>query len=261
MGGTCEPPAYPAMPHFNVADYQLSADYPPDKESFWNYPAEKDGWCAVHTALKGEIALLAEAFAALKSRDRGLVDWEIKCIQTAFACHFQHVSWHHHDEDDSFVPFMKQRVKYPDKLEADHPKIEAQCQKVKQAIEKLTEGDSLDELTVEWKKYGDMIGPHMDEEEATALLLLRAYFKPEDLKPVIEYIMQNGPKIEMGSCIYFMGVEIFRKEFMVQEKIPPFVWYIDFQFRLAEFKRRVIKNVEALKLGEEPSEGSRCIIS
>ena len=171
------------------------------------------------------------------------------------------MSWHHHDEDDSFVPFMKQRVKYPDKLEADHPKIEAQCQKVKQAIEKLTEGDSLDELTVEWKKYGDMIGPHMDEEEATALLLLRAYFKPEDLKAVIEYIMQNGPKIEMGSCIYFMGVEIFRKEFMVQEKIPPFVWYIDFQFRLAEFKRRVIKNVEALKLGEEPSEGSRCIIS
>ena len=108
---------------------------------------------------------------------------------------------------------------------------------MKQAIEKLTEGDSLDELIVEWKKYGDMIGPHMDEEEATALLLLRAYFKPEDLKPVIEYIMQSGPKIEMGSCIYFMSVEIFRKEFMVQEKIPPFVWYIDFQFRLAEFKR------------------------
>ena len=79
--------------------------------------------------------------------------------------------------------------KYLDKLEADHPKIEAQCQKVKQAIEELTEGDSLDELIVEWKKYGDMIGPHMDEEEATALLLLRAYFKPEDLKPVIEYIM------------------------------------------------------------------------
>lgn len=47
---------------------------------------------------------------------------------------------------------------------------------------------------------------------------------------------------------------------MVQEKIPSFVWYIDFQFRLAEFKRRVIKSVEALKLGEEPSEGPRCII-
>lgn len=64
----------------------------------------------------------------------------------------------------------------------------------------------------------------------------------------------------MGSCIYFMGVEILRKEFMVQEKISSFVWDIDFQFRLAEFKRRVIKSVEALKLGEEPSEGPRCII-
>ena len=73
-------------------------------------------------------------------------------------------------------------------------RIEAQCQKVKQAIEELTEGDSLDELIVEWKKYGDMIGPHMDEEEATALLLLRAYFKPEDLKPVIEYIQCNAKR-------------------------------------------------------------------
>ena len=133
----------------------------------------------------------------------------------------------------------------------------------KQAIEGLKEGDTLDEIIVEWKKYGDMICPHMDEEEATALLLLRAYFKPEDLKPVIEYIMKFGPKIEMGSCIYFMGIEKFRKEFMPQEKIPFFVWHIDFQFRLAEFKGRVIKHIDALKCGEKPSEGADhwCTIS
>lgn len=250
---------------FDVAKYQLSPDYPPDKESSWHYPPEADGWCAVHKALKGEIALFAEAFAAIKSRDRdrGLVAWEIKSIQTAFAGHFEHVRWHHHDEDESFVPFMKQRVRYPEKLEADHPRIEAQCDKVKQAIEGLKEGDTLDEIIVEWGKYGDMICPHMDEEEATALLLLRAYFKPEDLKPVIEYIIKFGPKIEMGSCIYFMGIEKFRQEFMIQEKVPFFVWHIDFQFRLAEFKDRVIKHIDALKCGERPSEetGHWCTIS
>jgi hypothetical protein len=101
----------------------------------------------------------------------------------------------------------------------------------------------------------------MDEEEATALLLLRAYFKPEDLKPVIEYIVANGPKIEMGSCIYFMGVDKFYNEFMKQEGIPFFVYYVDFQFRLREFKERVAKHIDALKSGEQPlGAGVRCII-
>ena len=264
-GGSILLPHYPvSMAAFNVADYGLSPDYPPDKESFWHYPPEEDGWCQVHRALKGEISMFADAFDAIKSRNNkdGLLEWEVTSIKTAFAGHFEHVHWHHHDEDESFVPFIKTRVKYPEKLESDHPTIEAQCDKIKSMIESLKEGDTVDDIIPEWKKYGDLICPHMDEEEATALLLLRAYFKPEDLKPVIEYIMANGPKIEMGSCIYFMGVDKFYNEFMKQEGIPFFVWYIDFQFRLREFEKRVAKHIDALKSGEEPPEASttRCII-
>lgn len=251
-------------PPFKVEEYQLSSEYPPDKESFWHYPPEKDGWCAVHRALKGEIRFMAEAFEAIESRESsvagGLKAWEVESIQSAFDGHFEHVHWHHNDEDDSFVPFMKERVKYPEKLESDHPTIEAQSDKIKSMIESLKEGDSVKNIRAEWKTYEDMICPHMDEEEATALLLLRAYFKPEDLKPVIEYIMKYGPKIEMGSCIYFMGVAKFREEFMPQESIPAFVWYVDFQFRLKQFEERVVKHVEALKSGEEPVGASRCVI-
>lgn len=145
---------------FNIADWQLVPEFPPDKEdSSWHYPPEKDGWCTVRRALKSEIKLFAEAFEAIQSRDMGLREWEVSCIQSAFAGHFEHVHWHHQDEDDSFVTFMKTRVKYPEKLEADLPIFGAQCKKVKEMIEALEEGGEVDNIIIEWKKC-----PHMDEE-------------------------------------------------------------------------------------------------
>jgi hemerythrin-like domain-containing protein len=184
------------MATFDPTDlkYQVDPAFPPDKESAWTYPPEKDGWAMSHLALTSEIRIFGEAFESIKSR--ALLDWEVKSIQTAFAGHYQHVTWHHNDEDDNVVPFFKKRFVYPERLESDHPKIEALGAKVKTKIEGLKPGDRIDDILMAWKKYGDMIVPHMDEENATALLLMRAYFTPQDLKPMIEYIIKNGPKVQ-----------------------------------------------------------------
>jgi hypothetical protein len=174
--------------------------------------------------------------------------------------HFDHVHWHHTDEDDTVVPFWKNRFKYPEKLEAAHPVIEAQIDKIKKIIEGFKPGDKIEGLASEWKKYEEMIVPHMDEEEALALPLYRVYFSAADMAPVIAEIIKNAPKIEMGSAAHVMGPDKFRSEFMVQEGIPFFVWHIDFKYRLAEFERRVVKHIEALKSGQEPVEKPRCAI-
>lgn len=55
--------------------------------------------------------------------------------------------------------------------------------------------------------------------------------------------MRNGPEIEMGSCIYFMGADTFYKEFMKHEGIP----------FLREFKDCVVEQLEATKAGVEPT--------
>jgi hemerythrin-like domain-containing protein len=192
-------------PFFDPTDkqYQLHAEFPPNKESTWKYPAEKDGWCCAHRALMGEIRIFTEAFESLKWRGNELVDWEITSIQTAFAGHLEHVTWHHSDEDDNVVPFLKKRFKYPAKLEAAHPEIEALSDKIKTAIEGLKAGDRIDPILAAWKEYGGIIVPHMKEEEEFALPLLRAYFTQDDLRPVIAYIIQHAPKIEMGSMAFF----------------------------------------------------------
>jgi hemerythrin-like domain-containing protein len=195
------------MTSFDPTDpkYQLTPEFLPDKESTWSYPKEDDGWVISHNALEGEIGMFLEALANIDSKGDGypLLEWEVKSLKTAFAAHFENVHWHHSDEDDNVVPFMKTRVKYPEKLETDHPTIEAQIDKIKGMIEGIKTGDTIGDLFVEWKKHQDLIVPHMHEENEVALPLMRAYFTAEDLKPVVEYIVKNGPKVSVLSLVYW----------------------------------------------------------
>lgn len=53
-----------------------------------------------------------------------------------------------------------------------------------------------------------------------------------------------------------MGEETFRKEFMPQEGIPFFVWFIDFRYRVALFQKEFLDPLEAIKTGVEPVSAS-----
>ena len=128
--------------------------------------------------------------------------------------------------------------------------------------------------------YEVMMKGHLKEEEDISLLLTRAYFTQSELAPKIQEIIGHGPKvcaehegrsivslflcvishtffqilqIEMGSFIDSCGVEKFRNGFMVQEGIPFFVWYIDFNSRHKFFLKQFKNPAEALKSGKEPA--------
>ena len=94
--------------------------------------------------------------------------------------------------------------------------------------------------------------PHLKEEEDIAVPLMRAYFTKEDLRPLIMKLIKKGADYEMGSFIHTFTPEAFRKDFMVQEGIPFFIWYIDFRFQYRCFAKDFVKNIDHLKRGTAP---------
>ena len=151
------------------------------------------------------------------------------------------------------TPALRERFKYPKKLESDHGNLMNQANKVKQIVENLSAGDAIDELLREWKVYEDIVAPHFKGEEEIGLPLYRAYFTQEEGNVLEQSIIKRISKFEMGSFIYFCGTQEFRKKFMPQAKIPFFVWYLEFSGMYSHFMNEWVKNVEAVKTGVEPA--------
>jgi hypothetical protein len=114
----------------------------------------------------------------------------------------------------------------------------------------LKDGSSVEDLHKEAVEYETMMLPHLKQEEEECLPLCRAYFLPEEVAPKVQEILADSPKIELGSIIMGMGIQEFRKEFMVQEGIPWFVWYLSFRGNAKFFKREFLKPIDSLKAGK-----------
>jgi hypothetical protein len=123
----------------------------------------------------------------------------------------------------------------------------------KKCVDELKEGGTVENLISVFKDYQEYMLPHLKEEEDIGLPLTRAFFSPAEFGLIIQKIIKNSPKIEMGSFIHCCGEEYFRKTFMPQEGIPFFVWYLEFASSYAMFLDINVKNIEALKSGKEPA--------
>jgi hypothetical protein len=119
-------------------------------------------------------------------------------------------------------------------------------------FKELKEGGTIDILLTTWIDYEDNMLPHLIMEEEQGLPLMRAYFTLEEIKPIVQEIVKHSPKHELGALVYWCGPDYFRNEFMPQEGIPSFVWYVDFQFKYSAYQQVFVKNVEAVKAGIEP---------
>jgi len=236
--------------------------YKPDKEKTWTYPREEDGWTHAHNSLRGEIDTFGEALQATVERcnlGKPPEAWEIAAIQRWWKSHFEHIHCHHHNEDHKFVPFFQKRFNYPPKLEADHVTLIEHLDKIASLVAGLSTEDSsegLGKLAQSWDEYDKMLKPHLLEEEAFVLPLMRAYFLHEETATLVQDILSNpkAPKEEMGAFIHFMGEEKFRSEFMKQEGIPCFVWWVGgFSSKSTYYRAEVVTLVDALKSGTPPS--------
>ena len=103
-----------------------------------------------------------------------------------------------------------------------------------------------------WKKYDEAMRPHLLEEEAVGLPLLRAYFTPEETHSQVMKIVKKDPAGAMGSFIFCMGEDKFRSEFMKDDGIPFFVWYIDMRSKYLFYKNEIAVLTDALTEGKPP---------
>lgn len=243
-------PAAVGMSRVNPFSKKWQADpaHDPIHESEWEHPEEKDGWYQAHNALRHEVQDMKGVLKHLKNRK--LLAWEKESISTWWAAHLEIIHAHHHSEDEIFTPFIETRVKYPKKLTTDHVGLVAQLDK----IDALIRGgfDTAAQLRAEWGTYERILKPHLREEELIGLPLLRAYFTPAEVKPEVDKIIAKDPPLALGSFIRTMGGEGPTRDFMAQEGIPFFVWYIAFKPGYQDYMNKVYCHIEALLSGTPP---------
>eukprot|EP00980_Cylindrotheca_fusiformis_P008590 scaffold1823_cov108-Cylindrotheca_fusiformis.AAC.11 len=103
-----------------------------------------------------------------------------------------------------------------------------------------------------------MMIPHLKQEEDEILPLVQAYFSQEEFAVVVQKILSDSPKVEMGSFINCMGEDDFRNKFMKQEGIPCIAWPAHFKGCHAAFQKEFVTPVEGLKKGVKPEENKSC---
>lgn len=119
------------------------AKFPADKEEKWGYPPEKDGWILSHNSLRGELDDFQAALSATLARLNGTApsEWEVAAIKKWYKAHADHMHSHHENEDALMVPYLRERVKIPQKVEKDHEVLIAHMAKIEKIIAGLSTGD------------------------------------------------------------------------------------------------------------------------
>ncbi|KAJ1451106.1 hypothetical protein M885DRAFT_530575 [Pelagophyceae sp. CCMP2097] len=239
--------------------------FPPDKASTWAHPPEADGWTLAHNSLRQELDLFSAALAATAARNAGTAPaaWEVDCLRRWWKAHHAHVQTHHANEDDLFNPFLREKIALPQKLDADHTVLVDNMAKIDALVAAVSteSATGVKDLLACWDTYAGLMKSHLLEEEHIGIPLMRAFFTPKEVSPIIQKIVGSvtAPKEEMGSFIYFLTEAKFRNEFMKQEGIPFFVWYLDFKAKLNYYETNVAAQIDALKSGsppEPPSSGA-----
>jgi hemerythrin-like domain-containing protein len=239
--------------------YQADKAFQPDKESTWKFPKENDGWVHAHNTIRGELQTIEDCLKAVQSRARTqptLKSWEIQAIRTVFEAHCEFVHLHHENEDHIASPFLATRIKLPSKLTDDHPGIVKTMNNIEAKIKALKPGDERDAsmaaLLAEWKPYSATMHEHLQEEEDIGLPLQRAYFTPAEHVKMVEKLIARETKLALGNFVFHMGKDRFRKEFMKEQGIPFFVWWLSFSGALKLYETKVVTASKALMSGVEP---------
>lgn len=237
------------MPLANVQSYAKDGAVA-DKADLWTYPETSDGWYRIHNAIKAEMAKFSAGMSACKSP---LEAWQVVALQAYWKGHSDLVHRHHEHEDDMFTPMLKEKVNYPEKLEADHEALTKMMAGVDSALGALAAGGDVAALVAVFEPYRKTMEAHLKEEEEICVPLMRAYFEPKYVGKKVEDIMKTMDKTLMGSFVHHQGG---KKEFQVfakQEGIPFFVWYLDFKACRAKYRAAMETKIQALLTGAAPT--------
>ena len=100
----------------DLNQYQKDPAFLPDKTETWVTSKDQDGWVLSHNSLRGELEEMRAALNAIsttKSETTTLEAWKLKCLQSIWKYHVDHVVLHQKAEEEVLQPFLETRVKYP----------------------------------------------------------------------------------------------------------------------------------------------------
>jgi len=188
----------------------------------------------------------------------------VAALQSMWGVHQVHIHDHHSNEDEKIVPWIKTRVKLPDRLTAAHADLMKMMDALQKMFHELRVGSTVQQIEATWDEYIMFMKPHLYEEEQFALPLMRAYFSSKEYSKKIGEILTASPPEAMGSFWYWLdskkGDKASITSFMAQEGIPCFVYYIAFKAQLRVYEARFVNPMEALLAGKEwsPTTASTC---
>lgn len=246
--------------------YQADINFQPNKGSLWMHPPEKDGWILAHNAIRFELSSMRKAL--IKLGDTKLVLWQVNSIKEWWDGHNTHIHEHHTNEDKIFNPFIRTRVVYPDKLEADHIDIVQLMDEINVSIAALTTGSTTTQLLRLWERYEKMMLSHLYEEEMVGLPLLRAYFTPSEVAKCTNQFVKNGDPRALGAFVHCMGSKELVFEFMKSNGIPFFVWYIPgtgFKALRTIYRKKMVMHIDSILAGKvvsslnKPRKSNACL--
>ena len=241
----------PTMHLANIESYAKDGAVA-DKADLWTYPETSDGWFRIHNTIKAEMAKFSAGLAACKSP---IEAWQVYALQAYWKGHSALVHVHHMHEDDLFTPMLKERVNYPEKLEADHDALLKLMADVDAAVGALAAAGDATAVVAAFEPYRKTMEAHLKEEEEICVPLMRAYFEPKYVADKTQKVMKKMDKTLLGSFVHHQGS---KKEFQVfakQENIPSFVWYLEFKACRAKYRAQMETKIQALLTGVAPTKG------
>lgn len=234
--------------------WRADAEYAPDKESMWDYPKEKDRLMLVNNAIRGEVSDLKEALTKLVERGT-FQTWEIDSFCSAWSEHATHVHEHRSSDEKIFYPFLAPRIRLPEKLRSHHVDLSRRFNLIAGLVTVLAgvvehprRSGYVRSILDAMLEYEKILLPQLAEEELQLLPLMRAYFKPDEVAPIVQKIVGSGPPCQLGSLIHYAGDEAFFA-FMEQEGMPGYAWYFDLRSRRDHFRRSFVQNLTAVTTG------------
>lgn len=237
------------MPLANIESYAKDGAVP-DKAALWTYPEISDGWYRIHNTIKAEMAKFSAGLAACTSP---LEAWQVEALQAYWKGHSNLVNVHHEHEDTMFTPMLKEKVNYPEKLEADHDALMKMMAGVDSAVAALAAGGDVAALVAVFDPFRKTMEAHLKEEEEICVPLMFAYFEPKYVGKKVAEIMQTMDKTLMGSFVHHQGSQKEFQVFAKQEGIPFFVWYLDFKACRAKYRAAMETKIQALLAGAAPT--------
>lgn len=253
-------------PITNLADYQLSNKYPPDKGDTYPFPPEENLWIHSHNAIRGEIRDIRHALEALVSRrskdpSEEFSPWIVESLQVVWDGHYQYLKAHHHHEEVTVGAIARERFRWPEEVTHTHEDLEKKLQQVDEALNLLRcvctstvdkANAACAALLQAWIAYQDVALPHMQFEEETLIPLVRAYLSHWDMNKLVFKMLAMVPKSEVGAIIHYTGEEHCRNSVFPQQNFPSVLWPLVFTPSLIDYRRTIVGNMEAVRLGIKP---------